>query len=552
MTADTGALRAIIIGIDGGSWPLVDEWTQGGLLPNLASLRARGISGPLTSTTPPYTPPAWSTFMTGCNPGRHGIYDFVAYTGESYRPRLISGAHRSVPSLWRILSDAGLRVGVINVPFTYPPEEVNGYMISGMDAPGFEERSVYPKDIYAEVHAHFPDYNMAPVARKGESYDLDALSSQVDTLVGVALHLQETRPVDVLAIVFSGSDHVSHRCWRTRRVQWRGRTVDDVLLWMYQRIDQAIGRLLELAPGDSLKLVLSDHGFMGIETILNLNGALRDAGLLYYHSAETSSDSKGPFRRVLSAVRATAKRTLSLDSQRWLMRKIVAVRRLNWHLREAEIDWERTAIFTSGPFGMLRLNQRDREPKGWVEPGKMADEVLQRAETALAALRDPQSNAPLVSRLGRREEFYEGDRADEGPDAVVVLRPDSGCYLPPPLQGASTPALLSAEEGSREYGLHHEGTHAFDGVIIGTGGKALQGQPVRAALADLSPSLLAALDLPVPKHMDGRLIPELCGVTEAPSQSRYEGRTDLPPKAATYSEADEEKLEEHLRSLGYM
>ncbi len=546
-------IRALILGIDGASWPLVERWVAEGKLPNIGALLNSGVSGPLTSTTPPYSPPAWSTFMTGCNPGRHGIYDFVAYRGGSYRPSLISGGHRAVPTIWRLLSEAGIRVGVVNVPFTYPPEPVNGFMISGMDAPAFDARSVFPTDLYDDIQGRFPAYDMSPVPRRGDSYDLTALAGQASTLVDVALHLHARQPVDVLAIVFPGVDHVSHRCWHARRVRWQNEVVDDVLLWTYQQTDAAIGRLVEAVPEEAVKIILSDHGFMGIDTVVNLNGALRDAGLLVYRGeSRTGGREARSGRRLLGRLRAGAKRSLSLDAQRWLMRRFGLVRRLNWSLRAGEIDWSKTRVFTAGPFGMMRLNLRGREAQGWVDPGDTAKQVLSEAEVALKALRDPASGKRLVARLAPRDELYRGERAAEGPDAVVVLKPAVGCYLPPPMQGADTPAVLVRGDAAEGYGVRQEGTHDFDGVLVIAGARIPSARRARTSIADLAPTLLTMLGQPVPEHMDGTAIAEALGDAEVKRRPQRQLATADESREAGYTDEDVEEIEERLRSLGYM
>jgi predicted AlkP superfamily phosphohydrolase/phosphomutase len=491
--------------------------------------------------------------MTGCNPGQHGIYDFVSYTDGSYRPTLVSGASKAVPSIWRILSDAGLTVGVINMPFTYPPEPVDGFMISGMDAPGFDARSVSPPELYAELADRFPHYDMSPVPRRGSSYDLEALEAQVASLTEIATYLQATRPVDVLALVYQGSDHVAHRSWWSRRVQWGGRTADDVLLWIYQRVDADLGRLLEAMPHTEISLVLSDHGFMGVQWVLNLNGALRDAGLLAYQSGPEAAGRRAGLRaRFLPALRSFVKRRLSLDAQVGLMRRFGWVRRLNWALREAELDWDRTALFASGPFGMMRLNLRGREARGWVEPGDMAQNVIRRAREALLDLRCPDTDAPLFLRIDLNEDIYLGPEAARGPDLVAIPNPATGCYLPAPIQGASAPTLTPAREARTRLGVKEEGTHSPVGLLVAAGKDIAAGQRVEAGLVDLGPSLLAHLEQPVPDYMDGKVLPEFTGGRPPRVVSAEPTPTPEPSEDVAYTEQDRKDIEERLRSLGYM
>src|SRR5438105_1769979 len=126
--------RALIIGIDGGTMDIVEPLVRAGRLPNLARIMARGVSGTLSSVIPPITSPAWSTILSGKNPGKHGVFDFK-------RPRLgtrevpVNSTDIKADPLWRLLSRAGKTCCLLNVPMTYPPEPVNGHIVSGFPCP---------------------------------------------------------------------------------------------------------------------------------------------------------------------------------------------------------------------------------------------------------------------------------------------------------------------------------------------------------------------------------------------------------------------------------
>src|SRR5260370_25764040 len=122
--------KIIIIGLDSATWDLIKPWAAQGLLPNLSQLAEKGVSGELESAIPPLTPPAWTSFMTGQNPGKHGIFHFLEKQPGAYAMRYSNAGSRRAPTLWRMLSGAGHTVGVINVPFTSPPQPVNGFHLS--------------------------------------------------------------------------------------------------------------------------------------------------------------------------------------------------------------------------------------------------------------------------------------------------------------------------------------------------------------------------------------------------------------------------------------
>src|SRR3954464_7850201 len=151
--------RAVILGFDGMDPELAQRFINEGMLPNLAKLREQGTFRKLRTTYPAISPVAWSTFMTGVNPGKHNIYDFLARDLGNYLPYLssaeikgpkrswkigkytiplggprIKGMRRGTP-FWHWLGDAGIFCSVIRVPVTFPPEKFAGVLLSGMSVP---------------------------------------------------------------------------------------------------------------------------------------------------------------------------------------------------------------------------------------------------------------------------------------------------------------------------------------------------------------------------------------------------------------------------------
>src|SRR5438477_8603179 len=143
--------KVVVIGLDAATWTLIRPWMAEGKMQNLAKLMKAGVSGPLQSIMPPITPPAWTSFMTGKNPGKHGIFHFLEARPETYELSYLNGASRRAKTIWRMLSDAGYTVGTINIPFTYPPEHLNGFQISGMDTPSDKSQFVYPAELHAKL-----------------------------------------------------------------------------------------------------------------------------------------------------------------------------------------------------------------------------------------------------------------------------------------------------------------------------------------------------------------------------------------------------------------
>ncbi|MHB1391451.1 MAG: alkaline phosphatase family protein [Thermoleophilia bacterium] len=136
---DNGKL--LILGFDGTSPDLLQRWVDEGKLPTLAKIITAGAFGPLESVPNMSSAPAWSSFSTGKNPGKHGTMSFTERNHDNYRYTYFNGAHRRAESFWTML--CGEKTGcVVNVHMTYPAESINGCMISGLDAPGADSTGV--------------------------------------------------------------------------------------------------------------------------------------------------------------------------------------------------------------------------------------------------------------------------------------------------------------------------------------------------------------------------------------------------------------------------
>jgi predicted AlkP superfamily phosphohydrolase/phosphomutase len=121
--------KVLIISIDGGSWNVLKPLKKRGVIPHISKLMERGCHGILYSTNPPVTPPAWTSFMTGKNPGKHGIFDFRIYDHFTASDSFALFSKIQSETLWEILNAGGKKVGVINLPLTYPPPPIASFVV---------------------------------------------------------------------------------------------------------------------------------------------------------------------------------------------------------------------------------------------------------------------------------------------------------------------------------------------------------------------------------------------------------------------------------------
>src|SRR5438045_4240647 len=156
-------MRSVIFGVDGLTFRIINPLIERGELPNFKKLRDEGCEAILESKYPPLTPPAWTSLSTGLKPARHGVYDFWMYEHQEHstvRDPRVQTKRKGGKAIWNILSEYGKQVLVINVPITYPPEAVNGIMISGYMTPSSDTDFTYPTAFKEELYRMVPDYQI--------------------------------------------------------------------------------------------------------------------------------------------------------------------------------------------------------------------------------------------------------------------------------------------------------------------------------------------------------------------------------------------------------
>ena len=288
--------RVLIIGLDGAVWRVLDAMIEAGRMPNLKALVDGGAAGNLRSTVPPITVPAWSSFMTGKNPAKHGIYEFLVREEGSYNERPISARSRRARTIWRILTDAGKKVVCLNVPTTYPPEEVNGVMVSGFLTPSGARDFVTPNSLLPEIEEKFGPYylymktKITGTAMSDEAVRtlLDDCRQMLDYKTKVATWLAERERPDVLITHVWGTDRLQHELWDildpthpasdAGKVARNKAAVEDY----YEFLDGKIGELRAAMGEDVHTVIMSDHGFGPIYKIIDLNWWLYENGFLAF------------------------------------------------------------------------------------------------------------------------------------------------------------------------------------------------------------------------------------------------------------------------------
>jgi len=530
-----------ILGWDGADPDLAAAWMADGLLPNLQRLTAGGgYCGPLGGVTPPVTFPAWTTCVTGVTPGRHGIIDFTVIPPGTRRLHFVTGADRRAPAVWETLSAAGARCAVLGVPATWPAAPLNGVMIAGFDSPlggGITPSHVYPETLlplarhwrYADTDEHF-------TGRPGWHHRFaEHLLARLEDKLAVALQILDMEPWDFFMCVLGEADAASHHFWRFMDARSPRYCRDDslatVILRAYQRLDAFLGEVMRRSDGDTVIMVVSDHGFTGAGIHqASLNRYLEECGWL----SRRRHPAAGVKQMLLRAVPATSRARLARQFPRLFGG-------LEARARMGGIDWSRTRAWSEelSYFPSARLNLAGRDPDGIVPPEKYRETVMELA--ALLEAWEP------VRRAVPRWECFDMPGQEFAPDLIIEPAAVNGypwgfCRR----QAGPSTRILDQDSyaGGREQGFN--GVHrnpAFFAANVSCGAAA-------PSLTDITPTVLGLFGLPA-EGLDGSDL-LAAGKKSFPSRSN---KGLFPESAKVHrrlTPREEAELEDRLRRMGYL
>ncbi|CAD5243335.1 alkaline phosphatase family protein [Thermococcus camini] len=430
--------KVVVIGLDGANKTTA----------NLVGLNTKDIHN-FTSTIPPYTPPAWTSILTGVTPAKHGIIDFQRIDPEEFTLKLTTSLDVKYHRISELLSMHGLKSVLINLPMTYPFEGIkfkeNTVIVSDWAAP-YQE--VYPKKFNEKYSEYLIDpphswekhtNNPQDYAKRVEEYTTTRLNMYYDLL--------ENWDWNLYFIVFSETDWFSHifpQILEGKDIH----LVDPV----FKKIKEFIDKAMNIAD---ITFIVSDHGFEIKHKIFYVNEALARSGFLKYNRTKASLVRLG--RRIIPAKIA----------------KILATRGTN-QMSYATDPQKRKAFMTShASWGVYVID-------------KIAKEQVKKALESF----------PEVSKVLSPEEIYTGPYVHLLPDLFVV--PTRGIEFSAELKGKLTETTYKSD-------------HELHGIFT-TYGREIREEitfNTPPTVYDIAPTILHIFGLPIPNDMDGRVLMEI-------------------------------------------
>ncbi len=435
---------------------------------------------------------AWTSFMTGTNPGKHGIYNIQLQTPGTYEQRIPNHNRIKDKTIFRILSENDKKVVSINIPMTYPPPEVNGIVISSWLTPPMASYT-YPKNIQKNLQE--VGYKIQPsILHKTETGFEKETQDTTEKRFQAAKWIMNNFEWDFMSLLITGTEHMHHNyaAFFDKEHPDYSEGQEDIIRNYYEFVDSQIGELIEFLEkkyGNRVNLIIiSDHGFGPSYGKIYLNKVLEKHG--FFKSKKTSKNIKTLFEWLeRSGVANKLRNILGIGFFDHLP-KFIKDSIEKGRSSDIDADWKKTMAYCSSILGDIRINLKGREPDGIVDEAHY-DEIR---ESISSAVKNDNNIGKFVNDIHKREDIYDGPELKNIPDMFVDF--NKCCTSSPKV---SEKGYI----GNRT----DAGFHTMEGMIIASGPDIKKNKRIRKAeLIDIAPTSLKLLNIEPDKNIDGKVL----------------------------------------------
>ena len=508
--------KVLVIGIDGGTFDLIEPWVKDGKLPTIGELMKKGSYGNLRSTIPPITGAAWTSFMTGKRPINTGIFEF--FYPKKLEIKVVDSYTKNGLAIWEILTLNNKKSIVINVPVTNPAYKINGYMLSGIPVRN-RYKITHPNNLFDRFNLNGKEYKIQPPKSLYEYennyqqlvYDLKDL---IENRAKVALKLIN-EPWDFFMVHFLATDLAQHALWKFMDKKspyfQNDSRLSNGIEEIYELVDKKIQLILDsINPEETTIIIMSDHGFGPNHKNININTILKNKGYLKTKKLNSKMLIENIFKNIKSSHHPVKQKiskilplieciTRNIEIKGGTDKVLIALTKKikllrNWsniegfHLFNL-IDWQKTKAYSIGTMGLIYLN---REILTKEEYKKTKDQLI----NDLKNITDEKGNY-LIDNI--YENNFRETHLGPAPD-IIPFTETYPCYF--------NPRLLLKEEIS-EVEEVRSGNHRLNGIFIATGKNIKKGvKPKNLNIIDVAPTILYLMNIPI-SPMDGRIIKEI-------------------------------------------
>lgn len=548
--------KVIVIGLDGATWDVIHPLIQKGKLPTWDYLVKNGSYGNLNSTIPPLSAPAWTSAFTGVNPGKHNIFDFFTISNDTYDLRNISSNDRKTPAIWNILDSYSMTSGIFNIPMTYPPEAIRGFMVAGLGTPDTNSNFIYPASLKEELKKYLSglqfSIDVGTIMSGKEDAFLGELYKVSDMQEKAVHYLYNKYQPDFFMIVFDELDRLQHFFWRHMQTQHplhdpkNSQKYKDAIANYYQHLDIVIKRFLDTISEDTTVILVSDHGFGGLYMDFSINRYFHDIGILKLKPRPPAAFNTELLRTIKTALK---KLTYRMGIGQWVDHIVPDWLRLKSLTPTigtglGNVDWSQTkAYFCSLSGQNVWINLKGRQPKGIITQGDEYETLRNELIETLYTVKDPKTLKKIIQRIYKKEEIYTGDFVSNAPDLIIDMAEGYVMQI-----GLSQEILMPATQ----YNLCRSGCHRQYGIFIAMGKDIKKNHQVQnAEITDIVPTILYLFDKQVPTYMDGKVLTDILH-TESKEIEYQTIRAKRIDAIHDVSPEEEAKIRDRLKGLGYL
>jgi predicted AlkP superfamily phosphohydrolase/phosphomutase len=505
--------RLAVFGLDGARFDLVQKWVSEGYLPTIKNMISGGAAGSVKTVLPgPHSFPAWTSFATGKNPGKHGLCYPIVPDFENRKLKFLDSTANKEKKIWNYLSEAGKVVGVMDLPILYPVESVNGIMVSSWGTPALESEYTYPKNI-KQIMDKFEAWTI-PNCYERSKKALDNLYKATDKKFKSIYWFFDNYDWDFFVNEFVGTEllhHLYSPFLNPTHHQYNPK-YEFIIRDYYTKLDRFFARLLERYPGLNI-ILMSDHGFCTNKEYIYVNNILEKYGLFVKH-AEFEERKNWMYHKTISALTKiflvlppSLKRGVSAIIPKGIAKRIK-------HEMTINMDWNESIAFCQY-MGMIYINKACRR----IRSGELS--VADAVKQVVSVLKhDPYLKGKYLG-IYTKEELFQGDKVNQQPDIILDLKEDydTSNKTPKDKLGDKIMSKLPTR-------------HTIDALFIAYGPMFKKGvKPKNRTIMDIMPTILYGFGLPIPKDIDGTIMKEIFNKFSA-SKIKFKGKEESALDAA--------------------
>ncbi len=531
--------KVFLLGLDGGTWDILNLGISKGILPNFEKIIKKGSAGVLKSTIPCSTIPALPALFTGKNPGNLGVFGLKGHAGASVSLKNVEDL-----KIWDILNTYNYTSCVVNVSHAYPPIRINGIFVSGQPIPDPDSEFTFPQHLKKEL----PDFTVYDTGTKWQEWIkitthpkdnkeniLKYLIEKVDNKYRYFKNLSCKAEFVFLLFWIAGTDSIQHWLWGD----------NDTILKYYQHLDSILADI-QKRFSDYTLLVISDHGFEEAHRYkFFVNSWLRNEGFLYTKGNKIINSLRDVAIKTLFPYRQTIKKIMD---RLFYFESSLKNKAVDFSKIALPLDWNRSLAYGKESWGIRIVKDKVKNYE------ELRDNIMEK----LRNLRDHSGNV-IFKDIFRREDVFRGKYLDQVPDIVFLTTPKYNVSVVDPESYFSSNRIfgLRTDDFQRKRLFYGEHFNAVDGIFIACGESIEENFELKHSpnIIDIAPTILHLIGCAIPDDLDGKVLMNLFRKGSEPRRRAIEKQAPnfftKPVAPRDLSKKEQEEIIEKLKGMGY-